>query len=135
MIESTAKAAPRFAREWLVPHPKLRLREQVHEVMRFKHYAVRTEEAYWNWMRQFILFHDKKPPREMGAEQVHEFLAHLATARHVAVATQNQALNALVFLYAQVLHQPLGQLEEYARSSRPARLPVVLTRAEVQRWL
>jgi integron integrase len=86
-------------------------------------------------MRQFILFHGKKHPREMGTGQVHEFLAHLATARNVAVATQNQALNALVFLYGQVLHQPLGQLEEYARPSRPARLPVVLTRTEVQRLL
>ena len=64
-------------------------------------------------MRQFILFHDKKHPREMGTEEVHEFLAHLATVRNVAVATQNQALNALVFLYGQVLHQPLGQLEEF----------------------
>lgn len=134
-IESTAKAAPRFARELLVPNPKLRLREQVHEVMRFKQYSVRTEEAYWNWIRQFIVFHGKKHPREMGTEQVHEFLAHLATDRNVAVATQNQALNALVFLYAQVLHQPLGQLEEYARPSRPARLPVVLIRTEVQRLL
>ena len=67
--------------------------------------------------------------------EVQAFLAHLATARDVAVVTQNQALNALVFLYGQVLHQPLGQLEEYARPSRPARLPVVLTQEETRRLL
>jgi len=119
----------------LVPNPKLRLREQVHEVMRFRHYSVRTEEAYWGWIRQFILFHDKKHPREMGDGQVEQFLAHLATEKNVAVSTQNQALNALVFLYAQVLHRPLGQLEPYARPSRPARLPVVLTQPEARRLL
>src|SRR4026208_1538035 len=83
MIQSTSKAAPRFARELLVPNPKLRLREQVHEVMRVKHYSVRTEAAHWIWMGQFILFHGKRHPREMGTEQVHEFLAQLATARNV----------------------------------------------------
>jgi integron integrase len=119
----------------LVPNPKLRLREQVREVMRFRHYSVRTEETYWNWIRQFILFHSKKHPREMGTAEVHQFLTHLAAAKNVAAATQNQALNALVFLYGQVLHQPLGQLEEYARPSRPARVPVVLTQMEVRRLL
>ena len=62
----------------LVPNPKLRLREQLREVMRFKHDSVRTEETYWGWIRQFILFHDKKHPRDMGDAQVHAFLTHLA---------------------------------------------------------
>ncbi len=119
----------------LVPNPQLRLRDQLREVMRFKHYSVRTEEAYWGWMRQYILFHGKRHPREMGEAQVHQFLTHLATARQVAVSTQDQALNALVFLYAQVLHRPLGQLEELARPSRPVRLPVVLTQEESRRLL
>jgi site-specific recombinase XerD len=127
-------ASPRTP-DLLIPNPKLRLREQVREVMRFKHYAVRTEETYWGWMRQFILFHGKRHPREMGAAEVHGFLTHLAAQRDVAAATQAQALNALVFLYAQVLHQPLGQLAELARPTRPARLPVVLAKAEVQKLL
>ena len=70
--------------EGVVPNPKARLREQVHEVMRFKHYARRTEETYWQWMRRYILFHGKRHPREMGAEEVRVFLSHLATA--VAIA-------------------------------------------------
>lgn len=127
--------AGRGIRAGLVPNPKLRLRQQVREVMRFAHYAIRTEEAYWQWIRRFILFHAKRHPKEMGDAEVHAFLTHLAVDGQVAVATQNQALNALVFLYAQVLHRPLGQLEEFARPQRPARLPVVLTQEEVRRVL
>jgi integron integrase len=119
----------------LVPNPKLRLREQLREVMRFKHYSVRTEETYWGWIRQFILFHGKRHPRELGDEEVRAFLTHLAAGRNVAPATQNQALNALVFLYRQVLHRPLGQLGEFERPTRPARIPVVLTQAEARRLL
>ena len=136
----------------LVPNPKLRLREQLREVCRFKHYSLRTEETYWGWIRQYLEWarnqgstevaapRANRPtgwrhPREMGTAEVHAFLTHLATARSVAVSTQNQALNALVFLYAQVLHRPLGELEEYARPTRPARLPVVLTQDEVRRLL
>ena len=118
-----------------IPNPKLRLREQLREVMRFLHYAVRTEETYWMWIRRFILFHNKGHPKDMGAPEVHEFLTHLATHDHVAVSTQNQALNALVFLYARVLLKPFGQLEEFVRPQRPARLPVVLTQDEVKRVL
>jgi len=73
---SKANTAMHRPRELLVPNPKLRLREQVREVMRFRHYSVRTEEAYWGWIRQFILFHDKKHPREMDDGQVEQFLAH-----------------------------------------------------------
>jgi integron integrase len=135
MEPSKQNPAFRAGPELLVPNPKLRLREQLREVMRFKHYSLRTEEAYWNWIRQFILFHGKQHPREMGETHVHQFLSHLATSRNVAAATQNQALNALVFLYAQVLHRPLGQLEEFVRPTRPARLPVVLTQEEARRLL
>jgi integron integrase len=118
-----------------IPNPKLRLREQVREVMRFRHYSIRTEDSYWQWMRRFIFFHDKRHPRELGAAEVQAFLSDLATRGEVAGATQSQALNALVFLYSHVLHQPLGQLDEFARPPRPPRLPVVLTREEVQRLL
>ena len=121
--------------ELLVPNPKLRLREQLREVMRFKHYSLRTEDTYWNWIRQFIVFHGKRHPRDMDATHVHQFLTHLATQKSVAVSTQNQALNALVFLYAQVLHRPLGQIEEFTRPTRSRRVPVVLTQDEARRLL
>ena len=113
------------------------MREQVREVMRFFHYATRTEATYWQWIVRFLRFH-KPPtasgpaawrhPRELGAEEVRTFLTHLATAQRVAASTQNQALNALVFLYGQVLHQPLGEIGEFARVQRPPRLPEVLSR-------
>jgi integron integrase len=154
MLTSIPHTAAPLKGELLIPNPKLRLRDQLHEVMRFKHYAVRTEEAYWNWIRQYLQFHRVKEqgstgelpppkeregrwrhPKELGTAEVHAFLAHLAVERTVAVSTQNQALNALVFFYGQVLHQPLGQLEEYARPTRLPRLPVVLTQGEVKRLL
>jgi integron integrase len=119
----------------LVPNPKLRLREQVREVMRFKHYSLRTEETYWNWIRQFILFHGKRHPRELGRSEVEAFLSYLAVKRNVAVATQNQALNSLVFLYREVLHQPFDDLGAIERPRRLPRLPVVLSRTEVGRLL
>ncbi|HTY87638.1 MAG TPA: integron integrase [Candidatus Acidoferrum sp.] len=122
-------------RESLIPNPKLRLREQVQEVMRFKHFSLRTESAYWNWMRQFIFFHNKRHPREMGKAEVEAFLTHLAKNRNVAVSSQNQALNALVFLYREVLHQPFDQLGAVERPHRLRRIPVVLSRAEVSRLL
>ena len=125
-----------------VPNPKAKVREQVHEAMRFFHYSRRTEEAYWGWIYRYLKFHRKKSdnggwrhPREMGAQEVAEFLSYLARERDVAAATQNQALNALVFLYGVVLRQPLGDLGEWARVTRPARLPAVLSRAEVNRVL
>jgi integron integrase len=121
--------------ELLAPNPKLRLRDQLREVMRFKHYSLRTEESYWGWIRQFILFHGKRHPREMGEVEVHAFLTHLAAQKNVAVSTQNQALNALVFLYKQVLHKPLGQLEEFERPTRPVRVPLVLSQEEARRLL
>jgi len=125
----------RVFREGPVPNPKARLREQVREVMRYKHYALRTEETYWHWIRRYILFHGKRHPRDMGAEQVRVFLSHLATVGGVAAATQNQALNALVFLYREVLHAPVGDLGEVDRARQVRRLPVVLTGEEVKRLL
>ncbi|MBK9139600.1 MAG: integron integrase [Verrucomicrobia bacterium] len=120
------------------------MREQVQEVMRFFHYSQRTEDAYWQWIVRYLRFH-KRPgipgpeawrhPREMGAAEVTAFLTHLATAGRVSASTQNQALNALVFLYAEVLHQPLGELGDFARARRPPRVPEVLSREEVRRVL
>ena len=91
------KAYP--AQEGFVPNPELKLLEQVSEVMRFKHYSIRTEETYRQWIRRYILFHGKRHPREMGAPEVSSFLSDLAVGHQVSAATQNQALNALVFLY------------------------------------
>ena len=104
------KTAPR---ERLVPNPKARLREQLHEVCRFKHLSARTEEAYWGWLRRFLIFHKQGevwwPPKDLGTAEVQAFLSHLAVERKVAASTQNQALNALVFCYLEVLGVALGQ--------------------------
>jgi len=121
--------------EGFVPNPKLRLREQLREVMRFKQFSRRTDDAYWVYIRQFILFHGKRHPREMGKAEVEAFLSHLTTAKNVAVSTQNQALNALVFLYREVLHQPFDRLGAVERPLRRPKVPVVLSQPEAVRFL
>ncbi|MFP6848096.1 MAG: integron integrase [Pseudomonas sp.] len=109
---------------------KPRLREQFRSVMRVNHYSIRTEQSYWYWIRYFIRFHKLRHPLELGEAEVNAFLTWLAVERKVAAATQNLALNALVFLYAKVLDQPLGQVGELVRAKRSARIPCVLTHAE-----
>lgn len=101
------------------------------ERLRLKHYSIRAEQQYVQWVRRFILFHDKRHPVEMGAAEVEAFLTHLAVEGKVAAATQNQALSALLFLYREVLEINLPWLDQVVRAKRPARLPVVLTRQEV----
>src|SRR5207247_11201893 len=91
-----------------IPNPKLKFMDQVREVIRVRHYSIRTEEAYAQWIKRFIFFHGKRHPREMGAREVEEFLTDLAVQKQVSTSTQNQALNALVFLYKEVLHVELG---------------------------
>jgi len=122
-------------KERFIPNPKARLGEQFREVMRFKHYALRTEQAYWSWIRQYIFFHHKRHPRELGTAEIQAFLTHLAVERKVSSSTQNQALNALVFLYQEVLGITLGDFGAFARAKPSHHLPVVLTRDEVQRLL
>jgi len=112
-----------------------KLLEQVRDLIRTRHYSYRTEEAYLNWIRQYILFHGKRHPAEMGAAEVSQFLTHLAVKRQVAASTQNQALAALLFLYKNVLKEELPWLKNVERAERPARIPLVLTRAEVKRLL
>jgi integrase len=113
-----------------------KLLDQVRELLRIKHYALKTEEAYVYWIRRFILFHNKRHPRDMGASQIHTFLAHLAVKENVAASTQTQALSALLFLYREVLHQELEAIElQSIRAKKPKRLPVVLTRNEVKQVL
>ncbi|QOC22586.1 integron integrase [Wenzhouxiangella sp. AB-CW3] len=112
-----------------------RFLDRVREAIRVRHYSIRTEQAYVAWTRRFILFHNKRHPETMGEAEVRSFLTHLAVRRNVAVNTQNQALNALVFLYRHVLERPLEQLGDVVRPKRPAKLPVVLTVEEVRRVL
>ena len=112
-----------------------RLLDQMREVLRLKHLSFRTEEAYIGWAKRFILFHDKRHPKDMGAEEIRVFLSYLATHEHVAASTQNSALNALLFLYRSVLKQPFPQLEHIERAKRPRRLPTVFSRDEVHALL
>ena len=107
-----------------------KLRDKVRAVVRVNHYSIRTEKAYWYWIRFFIRYHQMKHPRDMGPQDVKEFLTWLAVERNVAMATQAQALNALVFLYDAVLGQPLGEIKGIVRSKKPRKLPVVLTHDE-----
>ena len=107
-----------------------KLLDQVRDVLRVKHYAYRTEKTYIFWIRRFILFHEKKHPSEMGSKQIQDFLTHLAVERNVSASTQNQALNALIFLYKKVLRIDLTDPIEAVRARRPTRLPVVLSKPE-----
>jgi len=109
--------------------------DEVRSAIRVRHYSIRTEQAYLDWIRRFIVFHRKRHPRDMGEPEVAAFLTHLAVERQVAPATQNLALNALVFLYRHVLERPLGEIPGIVRASRPPKLPVVLSPAEVGRIL
>ena len=142
--------------EKFLPNPKLKLREQLREVMRFKQMSHRTESSYWHWIKGFMIFCRDHPdltpalsarpagaereknwrhPRELHAAEVQAYLTHLAAEKDVAVATQNQALNALVFLYREVLGVELGAIGKIERPTRGRKLPAVLTKAEVQRLL
>jgi integron integrase len=115
---------------------KKKLLDRVSEAIQLKHYSPRTAEAYVSWIRRFILFHNKRHPREMGAAEIEEFLTHLAVDRDVAASTQNQALYALLFLYREVLRKELDeQAIDAVRAKKPRRLPTVLTRDEVRRVL
>ncbi len=109
-----------------------KLLDQVRNIVRTKHYSIRTEQAYVTWIKRFILFHDKKHPKEMGAVEINRYLSHLANHDNVAVSTQNQALSALLFLYKEVLRQELDDLGTVIRAKKPKRLPVVLTPEEVR---
>jgi integron integrase len=114
---------------------KPKLLEQVRSTLRVNHYSLRTEEAYLQWIRRFILFHGKRHPAEMGAAEIGGFLSHLAVEGDVSASTQNQALNAIVFLYKHVLKTDLGDFSQFTRAKRPRKLPVVLTQEEVARLL
>lgn len=109
--------------------------DQVAAVCRRRHLSRRTEEAYRFWIRRYILFHHKQHPRALGAPGIAPFINHLATTRNVAAPTQPQALNAVLFLYRDVLEMGVGQLDGLRRIQRPSRIPVVLTIEEVRATL
>ncbi|NOY63775.1 MAG: integron integrase [Gammaproteobacteria bacterium] len=106
--------------------------DQVRDTIRVRHYSIRTEKSYITWIKQFILFHNKRHPSEMREQEVGEFLTYLAVQRNVAASTQNQALNAIAFLYKHVLRKPLSAIDGVVRTRKPARLPTVLTMQEVR---
>lgn len=113
----------------------MKLLDQVRDVMRRKHYSIRTEHAYLNWIKQYILFHKKCHPKDMREKEISQYLSYLATDRKVASSTQNQALNAIVFLYKHVLRIDLGDFGPMERARRPERLPTVMTKTEIGRVL
>lgn len=109
-----------------------KLLDRVRQTLRRKHYSYRTEQAYIHWIKRFILFHHKRHPQEMSTPEVEAFLTHLAVKENVAASTQNQALQAILFLYREVLRQPVEEPIHALRAKKPRRLPTVLTRQEVQ---
>ena len=106
---------------------KPRLLDRVRAVIRCKHYSIRTEHSYIDWIRRYIYFHNKQHPEDMGEQHISAFLTHLAVDRKVASSTQNQALCALVFLYREVLKKEIGEFENLIRAKKPRKLPVVFT--------
>jgi integron integrase len=109
-----------------------KLLERVRHAIRVRHYSIRTEEAYVAWIRRYIVFHDKRHPSAMGADEINEFLTHLAVDGDVAVSTQSQALSALLFLYKHVLCEEVGWIDNLVRAKRGRRLPDVLSQDEVR---
>lgn len=112
-----------------------KLLDRMRSEIRTRHYSIRTEESYLDWARRFILFHNKRHPKDMGAEEVRDFLSYLALERNVAAATQNQAKSALLFLYREILGAELPWLDEIIAAKAPKRLPVVLTQTETRQLL
>lgn len=109
-----------------------KLLDRLRDHLRTRHYSIRTEAAYVDWARRFILFHGKRHPQEMGSAEVEAFLTHLAVGRHVSASTQNQAKSAILYLYKQVLGVDLPWLDDVVQAKAPKRLPVVLTAREVR---
>jgi integron integrase len=115
----------------VVPNKPMLL-DVVRQRIRLKHYSFRTEKAYVHWIRRFVLFHNRRHPRELGKAEIEAFLTHLAVDRKVAASTQNQAFNALLFLYREVLQLDMPQLDSVQRAKQPRHLPVVLSPDEVR---
>jgi integron integrase len=113
------------------PSPKGRkLLDQVSDAIRLKHYSLRTEQTYKEWIKRFILFHGKRHPKEMGVEEIQDYLSHLAVEKNVSASTQNQALSAILFLYRHVLHKEIEFPTDIVRAEKSKTLPTVLTHQE-----
>ena len=132
MEKPTANTPPKDSSVPAGQRQKPKLLERVRESVRTLHYSPRTEKAYIYWIRRFIFHNGVRHPDQMGEADVAAFLTHLAVKEHVSASTQNQALNALLFLYRRVLGRELGTFGAVVRAKRPQRLPVVLTRDEVR---
>jgi site-specific recombinase XerD len=119
--------------ESVIPNPKAKLLDQMREVMRVKHYSIRTERSYVAWVRRYVRFHRMSSREQLipAEPRMEAFLSDLAVNGNVAVSTQNQAFNALLFLYREVLHLQVGNIES-VRATRPARVPCVLTPEEAR---
>jgi integron integrase len=113
--------------------PKPKLLDQVHQAIWTRHYSDRTEKAYVHWIKRFIFFHNKRHPVDMAETEIAQFLSSLATEGRISASTQNQAFNALLFLYSEVLSKKIGLIDGVVRAKRPQRLPVVLTKEEVKK--
>ena len=126
-------ASSPVAYETVVPNPNLKLLDQMREVMRLKHYSIRTEQSYCDWVRRYVQFHQMHCREELvpAEPRIEAFLSDLAVKGNVAVSTQNQAFNALLFVYREVLHVQVGQIDS-VRATRPARVPTVLTAGEAK---
>lgn len=119
----------------VISHDSPKLLDRLRAAIRMRHYSTRTEETYFDWARRYILFHGKRHPKDMGADEVQTFLSYLALERNVAASTQNQAKAALLFLYREVLQIELPWLDEIIAAKSGKRLPVVLTPAEMRNLL
>jgi len=106
--------------------------DRVREAIRTKHYSPRTEEAYVQWIKRFIFFHNKRHPAEMGELEINQFLSHLAVKENVAASTQNQALSAIIFLYKEVLKIEVGSIGNVVWAKKSKRLLVAFTREEAK---
>ena len=111
----------------------MKLLDRARYRIRLKRYSIRTEQSYVSWIRRFILFHNKRHPQDMGKDEIEAYLTHPAVNRHVAPSTQNQAFNALLFLYQNVLEIEFPENINAYRSKRADRLPTVLTTAETMK--
>jgi site-specific recombinase XerD len=108
-----------------------KLLDQLRNRIRAKHFSLRTEQNYVQWVKRFILFHQKRHPAEMGAREINEYLTFLAVNANVAAATQNQALNAIIFFYREIINRDIPNIGEFIRAKTSQRLPVVLSKDEV----
>jgi integron integrase len=113
--------------------PKPKLLDEVRQAIRSRHYSYMMEKAYVHWIKRYIFFHNKRHPMEMAEAEIARFLSSLVSDGHVSASTQNQAFNALLFLYKEVLGKKIGLIDGVVRAKRPVRLPVVLTKDEVKR--